>query len=622
MSSLSTGRQFRVSCRKKLLILIPFLLLGHNNGHAAEFQWNASGALNAGAIFLTESADSAYMFQGNLEAAGVSDSNHANPSGARNADDGRINYRNRGLAATPLTLDGRLELSYGNLSAVVAGKAWYDYFQTHHDVRLGNTAGGYQADSPLNDSHFQSLARFQGVALTEAFLGLNLELDGRQTQIRAGQQFLPWGESRFFIGGVGSINPLILPALRMPSQANRLATPLLTAELSLSERWQTSGFYQLASQSTILEGCGTAFVQNDYIAKGCAGAVPHGRDDRYAYQNGLFVERIDDDNAKDMGQFGVSLNYEDKGTKLALYAMNIHSRRPYTSIITNSYTEPNEQGLNPGWRPPTDSTYDSSRNTQYFAEFPEDIQIYGGSFRMKTALSTQVYGEYALRVGQPIQLAAADLIPAFVNDPAMLEDILGASIVLGDDALAAAPGSHYRGYDRYNVSQLTLGLLQPVPTVLGADHLIIMGEAGFKYVHDLPGLDERRYNKVDVYGSDLVPGSQLGCQIGSLPRYQDKACSSDGYTTDFAWGYRLRLQLTYTNPIPGLTLKPSLMFGHDVKGWSYDQNFFEGRLIGSLGLQATFGKRYRADLVWGQSGNSPYAGTDRDFASVSVGMQF
>lgn len=37
-----------------------------------------------------------------------------------------------------------------------------------------------------------------------------------------------------------------------------------------------------------------------------------------------------------------------------------------------------------------------------------------------------------------------------------------------------------------------------------------------KYMHDLPDLTDRRYNKSDVYGTDLVSGSTTGCAAGAL----------------------------------------------------------------------------------------------------------
>lgn len=260
---------------------------------------------------------------------------------------------------------------------------------------------------------------------------------------------------------------------------------------------------------------------------------------------------------------------------------------------------------------------------QYFADYPEDIQVFGLGFHTKFGQATRVFGEYSFRHDQPLQLATADLIAAFIADPEFLSGAIGQDITLAQAARDTAAGDVFRGFDRYDVSQLTLGAIQPVPDVLGAKALVLVGEAGMKYVHDLPSLDERRYAKGDLFGTDLAQGSEAGCTIATAnPAYKGRGCSGDGYASDFSWGYRLRGQLIYPNVLPGLTLTPYALFGHDVSGWSYDLNFVEDRLFGSLGLQADFQERYHAEVSWSGSGNTPYADTDFDYLTASLRVDF
>lgn len=98
-----------------------------------------------------------------------------------------------------------------------------------------------------------------------------------------------------------------------------------------------------------------------------------------------------------------------------------------------------------------------------------------------------MFGEYSFRPNQPVQLATGDLIPAFAGNPGQLGQLIGENITLGQDAINAAPGSAYNGYDRLKISQLSLGAIKTIPQLLGADSLNLIGEVGMKYMHDLPG---------------------------------------------------------------------------------------------------------------------------------------
>ncbi|MCY1295462.1 hypothetical protein D9M70_448040 [compost metagenome] len=291
--------------------------------------------------------------------------------------------------------------------------------------------------------------------------------------------------------------------------------------------------------------------------------------------------------------------------------MNIHSRTPYSSLITDL-----RPAVGAGWQAGRQDT-----NGRYFADFPEDIRIFGLSFSTNL-WGTALFGEYSYRPNQPVQLATGDLIPAFAGNPLLTGAAIGQDLTLGQDAINAPPGSVYNGYDRREISQLSLGFIKSIAQVLGADSLNLIGETGLKYMHDLPSLTERRYTKGDLYGSDLAHGSAAGCALGAAPQYRKLACTADGYASRFSWGYRLRAQLNYPGLFAGVNVSPFLAFGQDVKGWSYDGNFVEDRLLGSLGVKADYLQNYSAELSWSGSGNTPYATTDRDFIALSLRMGF
>ncbi|KRG70654.1 hypothetical protein ABB29_06245 [Pseudoxanthomonas dokdonensis] len=594
---------------------------------AVDFEWgdvqgSLTGSLGVGGIWTTEQASPDLIFRGNALAAGR-DGQGYNPFGGRNIDDGRLNYQDAGLASAPIFGLARLDLKQGNFDLRIGIRAWSDQYQKNHRVPFGNLGNGYAGNQPLDDDQFDRQARFDGIALTEAYIHGRFNPGGHALDLTLGNQLLPWGESKFFVNGINTINAYLLQAQRTPGDTLRLPSQMLSASLQLTEKTRLGAFYQYRWDPIVLDGCGTAFSTYDYVAGDCNGALPRGSDDRLAYQQDLLVERAPDVEPRDSGQMGLTLSHEFGTTTVSGYALNLHSNRPYVGIIADRYQGLDDNGLDSGWRPPTDSSHDSDSNVRYVLEYPEDIQLYGISFNAKPGKGLQLFGEYSLRHDQPIQLATADLIYGFAADPAFLGQRIGEPLTLADARASTAPGDVFHGYDRYDVSQFSVGAIQPIPDVMGAKALVLMAELGAKYVHAMAPLSERRYAKVDAYGSDLAAGNSTGCAIGTpAPEFRDRGCSSDGYATPFAWGYRLRAQLTYADVAPGLSLTPYLMFGQDVNGYSYDVNFVEGRLLGTAGIKLDYRQRYFAELYWSGSGNTPYGDVDRDYLSASMGVRF
>lgn len=629
LASSSTHRRSWLSLTALSLTPLAYAISLH--AQASEFEWGevsgrANGSVSVGAILSAEKPDSAYVYQRNANSIGYGAPGQFNPSGGRNLDDGRLNFRKRNLVSSPVTLLGEVEFKYQNYGAFLRAKAWYDYTLNNREVDFGHSANGYQPNSKLDDSHFDELAKFQGVALLDAYVFGDFTVAERPLNARLGNQVVNWGEGLFLQNGINAANPVDIAALRRPGSQLKealLPVPMLYGNYGLTDALSMEAFYQLQWRQSVLEGCGTYFSANDFITQGCYGVpqgpIAAGLDDPDVYATGQIIQRANDKEASDSGQFGLALRYfaDSIGTEFGAYAMNIHSRMPYASIITDRYGP-----TGAGWRPPTPVNGNGVNNARYFAEFPEDIRIFGLSFSSNIA-GTSVFGEYSFRPNQPVQLATGDLIPAFAGNPGVIGGVIGGDLTLGQDAINAAPGSTYDGYDRLKVSQLSLGLIKSFPQVLGADSLNLIGEAGMKYMHDLPGQSERRYNKVDVYGSDLANGNVKGC-TGGVPteKYRKYACSKDGFTSDFSWGYRLRAQLNYPGVFAGVNISPFATFGQDVKGWSYDSNFVEGRLLGSLGVRADYLQNYSAEVSWASTGNTPFAPTDKDFIAASLRMGF
>ncbi|WP_200797172.1 DUF1302 domain-containing protein [Microbulbifer donghaiensis] len=602
--------------------LATTLLLGSAATQAKEFEFgeisaDVHGSVALGAQWTADEPNPDFIYQGNADAIGYGSAGAFNPNLGRTQDDGRLNFRERGmLGSTPAVLTGEVNLKYRNLGLDIRGHAWYDYMLENREVDFGSAASGYGAGTSLNDTRREALRDYQ----LDIYSYGDFKVGERDLHLGLGGKELNWGQGLFFQNGINAINPYDLAALRMPGTPLRLPVPMAYSRLTLTDGLALESFYQLEWRRTLLDSCGTAFSTVDYIADACAGTPRLAFNDLEAYGSQQFVHRSADRQARDDGQFGLAIKYKaaSLNTEFGAYAMNIHSREPFISVIANSHDTAGS-----GWRDPLADPQNRANNSSYFVDYPEDIRIYGLSFRSDLFQATKLFGEISYRPNQPVQLATTDLVPAFVNNPDVLASLIGQPLTLGHDAKSAAPGSIYEGYDRREISQFSLGAIQPIPNVLGAQALVLVGEVGVKFMHDLPSLDERRYNKGDVYGSDGAHGSVAGCALGApVGKYKKYACTADGYTSDLAWGYRLRAQLLYPDVVKGLDVKPYMMFGHDVNGWSWDSNFVEGRQQGRIGIGAEYNSRYTLDLHWSGSGNTPFAPTDRDYFGVTLSAKF
>lgn len=591
----------------------------------------STGSVTAGAMMSTEKPDARWVNAKNAELAGADVSGQPNKTAAVDGDDGRLNWSKGDIVSSPITLLSENTFKYDRYGAFIQAKAWYDYTLDTKKVPHGHSLNGYEKNATLNDSGFHRLARFEGVELMEAYVYGDFNVAGTPLHVRAGNQVIKWGESRFFLNGINSINPIDVAAFQRPGSrpvdALRPA-PHLYLKADLTDSLQLETFYQLAWKESVLPGCGTFFSGLDYFPGECNGlgakaAFPDPTDynDHGAWAAGSYIPRGPDQKPGDSGQFGVSLSHVDEssGVSLGLYAMQIHSRNPLPSAVLSSDPDKNDLG-NPGWEynGVDGSTPDSA---VYIKDYAEDIRIFGASVSGQLA-GWSLFGEYSYRPNQPITYHTGDSIPAVFGATA---DLAGLGLSVADDVLAGDPGSFFRGYDREKVSQLSFGGMSAFPSVLGADNFTFIGEVAVKYVHDLPSLDDVRYGRPNSMGTNFSSSQTAGspgCNLGVQPHYQSRVCSDDGFVTDLAWGYRVRGQLNYRGVLPGFSLSPFAVFSHDVEGYSYDNEIMEGRLHGRVGVTFDYADKYSAEILYSTSGGNYWAKTDRDYLALSTRMAF
>jgi hypothetical protein len=558
----------------------------------------SKGTATFGTIIRADNRDPELIPEGNGAGVGV----NGKARGGINNDDGNLNY-DRGESVST-TLKGVIDadVKYKNVGMFGRLKAWYDYAQEEDNVPHGNEPNNYDPDTPLSDQGFSNLGKFSGAALKGNVYG-DFNIGGIPLFTRVGYQTIDWGSPGTILGGLEQINPIDNPArLRAGAvpEETRILFPAVFARLGLIKNLNVEAFYQFGFRPNELPGCGTFGSFLDYATKGCNKVffAPVTVSDAQADALGLVVKRASDQDPSDGGQYGIGVTYlaENVG-QFGAYFANYHSRRLAVSVIKSSRVG----GL------PLIPGDPGGQNVQYFIEYPEDIKVWGLSFKTRLPDKTRIFAEYTYRPNQTIQLSTSDLLLAFASNTA--------PTVLRADATATEAGGVYHGYDRLDMSQFSAGVSKPLGEVLGGD-FTLAGEVGIKYIHDLPDVDQRRYARSDLYGQGPVNGA-------CLPGATSKQCSSNGYTSAFSWGYRLRASYVYADVVDGLDLKPTITFAHDVKGWSYDGVFNEGRKLAIVSLQADVGKQFFIEVSWTPIWGGTYNFTkDRDFYALAVGATF
>jgi hypothetical protein len=555
------------------------------------------GALVAGTTVRNTTRDPELLPAANAQVLGLT----GTAVGGRNSDDADLNFDRGDRVSTIIKGVVDAELKQGNYGALVRAKAWYDLELADGDRPWGNNPNAYVPNQPLSDEGFGKRAKFSGVALMDAYAYGTFTVAGRELHVRAGNLLIPWGERVTTLGGLATINPLDVPALRRAGATpdeTRIPFPALFARFAATDKLNLEAFYQFRFEPTEIDGCGSFFSGSDYIAEGCNRVMVGAGSDRTSVATGSFIKRAATREPSNGGEGGIGVTYKADAlrSEFGLYFAQYHNRVPSVDAIK---TRRSGAPFIPG--------DPDGLNVTYATEYAERVRTYAVNFTTRLPALT-LAGELTYRPNQPFPLNAVDLLNGFASNTA--------PSLLRNDVIATPLGGLYPGFDRRKVTQAQLAVAKPLGKMLGAASLTISGEAALKYVHDLPDVNLRRYGRSDLYGVGQIGGV---CAAPATP----KQCSNDGFVTRSAWGYRLRAALAYPGVASGVDLYPTLTFGHDVNGWSYDTVFNEDRQFAVLSLRGEFLKRYALELAYWPVWGGPYNNLkDRDLVSLALGVRF
>jgi hypothetical protein len=188
-----------------------------------------------------------------------------------------------------------------------------------------------------------------------------------------------------------------------------------------------------------------------------------------------------------------------------------------------------------------------------------------------------------------------------------------------------------QGYKRLKMSQFQFTGTKSWPNVLSAEQAVLVAEAGANWFHGLPS--DVKFNGPAVY----LPATQFGALLAAGGGLQ-----TEGFLTNFSWGYRLAGRLEYANAFAGGNVSPRFAYTEDVKG--IGPNFNQNVRSASFGVSWDYQRKWVVDgqytKYWGGriycgtdvsgvpptqpaawcSSNNPLK--DRDFYSVSVSYSF
>jgi len=542
-----------------------------------------------------------------------------------NDDNGNLNYDKGDITSAPLKATHDLELKYRNYGVFNRVSYFYD-FENHDSDKLGR-----RGEDRLG-------AEFD---LLDLFAYGSFNVAGRRVDARVGKQVVNWGESTFIPNSINSINPVDVTKLRQPGSEIKealLPTSMFWSSLQLTDTVSAELLWLMTWDKTEIDPKGSFFSNNDVLSDD-SDRVFAGFGRRFDENNPpttlasgdsraqLWGNRIADRNPDDeSSQYGAALRYYAdwlKSTELGLYYLRYHSRTPFASGLRAGAAGPGPGGFpNPLGLSSNDNP--GGGTAVLFAEYPEDIDLYGLSFNTDGPYGIALQGEYSYRPNQPLQLEDVEVLLAALGLPNNLTGV--------GTAAAVPQGTKIQGYRRVAMHQIQSTATKAFGPTFGAQQFTLLGEVGFTHL-ELP--DGVLFNG---------PATNLPSLQPSANAVSGGSIQTEGYADESSWGYRLVSRLDYENLIGAIGVSPRLTFAHDVNG--VGPTFNQDTKALTLGFGFNYLQRWQADLAYTASfGGRTYSGTDpiapapatgqpatfsssanplkdRDFLAVSVSYAF
>jgi hypothetical protein len=645
-----------------------------------------------------------------------------------NGDNGNLNYDKGDLVAGAFKLTSDLNLSWRNYGALIRGSYFYDAVNTDFEETHPDTT--FQPRKTDRPKGVEKLVGNDLQRLDSYVFGSFPFLGDRQLTVRVGDQVLNWGESTFLLANsLNHIAPPSLARLRAPAfDVKELFVPVGMVYLGteLMPSLSLEAFYQYKWAPAVPDPVGSFYSTSDILGEGGTHAMlsfsKAPEDPTQSYdpktnaditclltgcetdRTGLFssssrtILRDEDRLPDDGGEYGFKLTYFAEalngGTEFGLYHSNTHSRLPIASAYAANASCIGDgsgvvQALSPlECGPPLPGIGPIGflglaneplpvETARVFAEYPEDIKLYGLSFN--TTIGDWAWsGEVAYRPNQPLQIHSTDLLLASLQPAFPATDVpvcAGAGLVIpgfpapiGDCAPGlpvvtvipgrrsavpdfvetryrgntVTPGAYVQGYEEMKVANFGTSFLNTIgaSNPFKADQIVVVFELGATKVFDMPGLDELQFNAAgaDTHisggadgtaglgGNTLGSGCLANGDNATACRQNPTAADPQAFPDDMAWGFRNVWVLRYQDALYGVNLEPLLGWFRDIDGIAPGpgENFIEGRNTYLLGLRFDYLNQWSGEMRYtaesGAGKNNPRI--DRDVLSLNVRYEF
>jgi hypothetical protein len=579
-----------------------------------------------------------------------------------NADNGDLNFKPGNVVEATQRITTELQIKKDDYGIFVRSTGFFDpVYATDVNSR----------PFPLSRPAVRDIGA--DLRLLDAYAFASPEIFGHPVDLRIGNQALNWGESTFIQFGINGITPLDVTALRTPGAELRTAflpIPAVDLKTEIVENFTVEGFWQPYWTRTRLEPVGSFFGTNDGVADGgtynnlfsyykdsanCTYAASLAQLNPF----GACLPRTNDSHPTGVGEGGVAfrLNVPDwNDAEFGLYFENYDSRTPFVSFRTGS---PNISGA-PGpisvfpppitsflfGVPPHPSPYWSktyASTTSYYAVYPSDIKLVGLSWNFSAPGGVAIQGEVSERIGQPVQLAGADLALA-VNAPAICKAAPLAASLTGACAAAKADpvirqtggvkgfNQNIQGYVDRDVTQwqTTATKLFAAEPELYINSIALVGEIGFDYVGGFghqAGLYNAPYS-TDTNSAFTLAGTVDTTHVPGSPG--TGVLSTKGLASQFSGAYTVAMIIDMPNVLPyGIGMKPTFSLQHDFVGTSpLGVNVFVANTAAaSVGVDFSYLQAWSLGLQY--TNHFPvfapgkfYGLLDRDFFSATLSYEF
>jgi hypothetical protein len=582
-----------------------------------------------------------------------------------NGDDGNLNY-DTGIVSNVFKLTTEIELSKKDVGAFVRFRGFFDE----------ENEEGRRLRTPLSSGALERVGNRADIL--DAFVWKKFDLGKRPAEIRVGEQVLSWGESTFIQGGINTINPVDVSAIRVPGAELRdalLPEGMVSASIGTSLNTTLELFYLYDWGQTRIDPPGSYWATNDFAGRG-GDTVFLGFGDSTDLRTFpgtdrpfLGVPREPDKFADDSGQYGAALRIfapKLNETEFGFFFINYHSRLPTINGRTGTVVgavqargfgiagqtalgnllagAPPSVAIGAGVAAGVANGL-SPTNATIVSQAAVGTALAGGdAASLVSAFATDAYAQtarYFIAYPEDIKLYGLSFNTALgtwawqgeishrQDAPLQADDVELLFAALGpiNPGLAAFNQvgnfagqfeTEISGIRRLDVSQIQTTLTKVLGPTLGADQGVFLFEGALTHVSSMPSKDELRFEGPATYvsGNAFLASAHAGKPIEGPERFADPD----------SWGYRLAGRLDYLNALAGFNVKPRFAWQQDVSGISPGPggNFIEGRTALTLGLGFDRQNTWQFDLSYTTfSGAGRYnLISDRDFVGVNIKYSF